>query len=121
MTYHFPTRRSAVLPARWVVRNGGLEPPRLAAPAPKAGASTNSATFAIPGSLPVQARFYARGGDGGKEAKKSTSPDSGERVSLFFLTTRVSDTCRDRRGLQAFGSNFPLRPHSAHSPPLFLR
>src|SRR3546814_5399835 len=34
-------------PARWVVRKGGLEPPRLAAPAPKAGASTSSATFAI--------------------------------------------------------------------------
>src|SRR3546814_12390463 len=34
-------------PARWVVRKGGLEPPRLAAPAPKAGASANSATFAI--------------------------------------------------------------------------
>src|SRR3546814_4191786 len=32
-------------PARWVVRKGGLEPPRLAAPAPKAGASTSSATL----------------------------------------------------------------------------
>ena len=30
----------------WVVRKGGLEPPRAAPPAPKAGASTNSATFA---------------------------------------------------------------------------
>ena len=29
-----------------VVRKGGLEPPRAAPPAPKAGASTNSATFA---------------------------------------------------------------------------
>ena len=29
-----------------VVRKGGLEPPRLSPPAPKAGASTNSATFA---------------------------------------------------------------------------
>src|SRR3546814_642173 len=79
-------------PARWVVRKGGLEPPRLAAPAPKAGASTNSATFATPGSLPVQARFYARGGEGGKEAKKSTSPDSGERVPAFFLIARVAAT-----------------------------
>src|SRR3546814_6888055 len=34
-------------PARWVVRKGGLEPPRLAAPAPKAGASPSSATFEI--------------------------------------------------------------------------
>src|SRR6185295_15437471 len=29
-----------------MVRKGGLEPPRAAPPAPKAGASTNSATFA---------------------------------------------------------------------------
>src|SRR5258708_24900837 len=29
-----------------LVRKGGLEPPRAAPPAPKAGASTNSATFA---------------------------------------------------------------------------
>src|SRR3546814_1399064 len=94
MTYHFPTRRSAVLPARWVVRNGGLEPPRLAAPAPKAGASTNSATFAIPGSLPVQARFYARGGEGGKEAKKSTSPDSGERVRSEEHTSELQSLMR---------------------------
>src|SRR5690606_10160759 len=31
-----------------VVRKAGLEPARLAAPAPKAGASTSSATFALP-------------------------------------------------------------------------
>lgn len=31
-----------------VVRKGGLEPPRLAASEPKSGASTNSATFAMP-------------------------------------------------------------------------
>src|SRR5437762_13709978 len=30
----------------FMVRKGGLEPPRAAPPAPKAGASTNSATFA---------------------------------------------------------------------------
>lgn len=30
-----------------LVRKGGLEPPHLAAPEPKSGASTNSATFAI--------------------------------------------------------------------------
>jgi hypothetical protein len=29
-----------------LVRKGGLEPPRLAAPDPKSGASANSATFA---------------------------------------------------------------------------
>src|SRR3546814_2737522 len=68
-------------PARWVVRKGGLEHPRLAAPAPKAGASTNSATFAIPGSLPVQARFYARVGEGGKEANKSPSDRKSTRVN----------------------------------------
>ena len=31
---------------RELVRKGGLEPPRLAAPDPKSGASANSATFA---------------------------------------------------------------------------
>jgi hypothetical protein len=31
---------------RSLVRKGGLEPPRLAAPDPKSGASANSATFA---------------------------------------------------------------------------
>jgi hypothetical protein len=36
-----------------VVRKAGLEPARLAALAPKARASTNSATFAMPGILPV--------------------------------------------------------------------
>jgi hypothetical protein len=31
---------------KWMVRKGGLEPPRLTAPDPKSGASANSATFA---------------------------------------------------------------------------
>jgi hypothetical protein len=34
-----------------LVRKGGLEPPRLAAPDPKSGASANSATFARVSSL----------------------------------------------------------------------
>ena len=33
-------------PANLVVRKGGLEPPPLAGPDPKSGASANSATFA---------------------------------------------------------------------------
>ena len=36
---------------RLLVRKGGLEPPRLAAPDPKSGASANSATFARVSSL----------------------------------------------------------------------
>ena len=43
-----PASLSAVCSYR-VVRKAGLEPARLAALAPKARASTNSATFAMPG------------------------------------------------------------------------
>src|SRR3546814_13514275 len=71
-------------PARWVVRKGGLEPPRLAAPAPKAGASTNSATFAIPGSLPVQARFTRAAGRAGRGQKRALRPIPESGVLPFF-------------------------------------
>src|SRR5690606_15853889 len=40
---HGPVARAG----KRVVRKAGLEPARLAAPAPKAGASTSSATFAV--------------------------------------------------------------------------
>ena len=51
-----------------MVRVEGLEPPRLAAPEPKSGASTSSATPATAGGLTLcsaggEKRFHASGGD----------------------------------------------------------
>src|SRR4029453_9850758 len=59
----FPTRFACALNPCYfvpVVRKGGLEPPRAAPPAPKAGASTNSATLAdLPRTFHQAAACYA--------------------------------------------------------------
>src|SRR5690606_27922063 len=69
-----------------LVRKAGLEPARLAAPAPKAGASTNSATFAISAPL-AQGASYSRG-PGAMQKKLVRAPvgrralSAGSRFSL---------------------------------------
>jgi hypothetical protein len=42
-----------------LVRKKGLEPPRLSAPEPKSGASTNSATFACFALFAMQQKAHA--------------------------------------------------------------
>src|SRR3546814_17311964 len=84
-------------PARWVVRKGGLEPPRLAAPAPKAGASTSSATFAISARQRRSAHLTRRVRE---RRKKLVRAPVGRRAlsagSRFSLGKLGSASCRER-------------------------
>ncbi len=102
-----------------VVRKGGLEPPRGAPPAPKAGASTNSATFAArrPNAI-ARGRIIAECSPGvrrarGAAARPYNAPfasDSGARVSVdhyenFPVASRLGAAAAARSGRR----DLPLR------------
>ena len=84
------------LEVRVVVRKGGLEPPRAAPPAPKAGASTNSATFATSG---VRVAKFGR-----REAA------SAERVTIAEIACFCTKVWPPRP--VACADSFSLSPHS---------
>ena len=102
-----------------VVRKGGLEPPRVAPPAPKAGASTNSATFAacvdclqgVPGEGPGVAGSAERVSIAGY-APLAHGSDALQRLALSAESpqTRVRRSLRKLSRSRRGWSRHALRP-----------